>query len=118
MTGTPLENIAVESEITTGGEPCSAGIGTGAGRGQSNPTCTWALSLLSQDFLLHNGRQSRLMTWILGERGQECSELAGAHLKQRSQAYGEAGRAVVFHLHPPSQLELIYKPEMRAEVSR
>lgn len=58
------------------------------------------------------------MTWMPGEEGQERSELAGAHLKQRSQAYGEAGRAVVFHLHPPSQLELTHKPEMRAEVSR
>lgn len=63
-------------------------------RGQSNPACTWALSLLSQDFLLHKGRQSRPMTWIPGEEGQERSELAGAHLKQRSQAYGEAGKAV------------------------
>ena len=58
------------------------------------------------------------MTWPPGEEWQECSELAGAHLKQRSQAYGEGGRAVVFHLHPPTQLVLTHKPEMRAEVSR
>lgn len=29
MTGTPLENIEVGPEVTAGGEPCSAGIGTG-----------------------------------------------------------------------------------------